>query len=190
MDRRRFVVGASQALAASALASGGIAPSTQQKPNIIWLIADQWRGQAVGINGDPNVSTPNIDRLAISGVNFKAARSGYPTCCPFRGSMLTGIYPHQMVPGHDYPLPPEQKTIADVFNEAGYHTGYFGKWHLDGFCERDGYPTKNIVPPDMRGHFQTWIGYENNNSQWDTWVHGGSGPDAFQYKLPKYEMTH
>jgi arylsulfatase A-like enzyme len=44
-----------------------------------------------------------------------------------------------------------------------------------------------IIPPDRRGGFQTWVGYENNNSQWDSWVHGGSGKEAFHYRLPGYE---
>ena len=189
MDRREFLNKSSQLAAAGALAGGRLFPEAEQqtRPNVIWLFADQWRAQAIGVNGDPNVSTPNVDRLAISGVNFRMARSGFPLCCPFRGTLLTSIYPHRMVPGHDYPLPAGQQTIADVFNGAGYHTSYIGKWHLDGFCEKYGSPVKNIVPPDQRGHFQKWIGYENNNSQWDTWVHGGQGRDAFQYKLPKYE---
>ena len=89
-------------------------------------------------NGDPNVHTPNIDALADMGVNFTRAVSGYPLCCPFRGSMLTSRYPHECVHGHEYQMPPEMPTIADVFNENGYHTAYFGKWHLDGFHEREG----------------------------------------------------
>lgn len=189
MNRRDFLVKSSQIAVAGAIGDQQMfgEDNSVARPNIIWLIADQWRSQAIGINGDPNVLTPNVDRLAIAGVNFRNARSGFPLCSPFRGTMLTGKYPHQAVPGHDYPIPKGQKTVADVFNEAGYHTGYFGKWHLDGFCERYGSPVKNIVPPDQRGNFQTWIGYENNNSQWDTWVHGGSGVSAFQYKLPGYE---
>ena len=78
-------------------------------------------------------------------------------------------------------------TIANVFNDNGYDTAYFGKWHLDGFKESGGRAGLHIVPPERRGGFQTWIGYENNNSQWDCWVHGGAGADAFQYRLPGYE---
>lgn len=189
MDRREFMKKSMQTAAAGAFVNERLvaADRPQERPNIIWLLADQWRAQAVGINGDPNVTTPNIDRLAISGINFNQARSGFPLCCPFRGTMLTGRYPHHVVPGHDYPLPKGQQTIATLFNAAGYSTGYFGKWHLDGFCEAEGAPTKQIVPPDERGDFEIWTGYENNNSQWDTWVHGGSGESAFQYKLPGYE---
>ena len=81
-------------------------------------------------------------------------------------------------------MPPEMPTIADVFNENGYHTAYFGKWHLDGFHEREGRAALHTVPPERRGHFQQWVGYENNNSQYDCWVHGGQGETAFCRRLP------
>lgn len=84
-------------------------------------------------------------------------------------------------------MPPEMPTIADVFNENGYHTAYFGKWHLDGFHEREGRAALHTVPPERRGHFQRWVGYENNNSQYDCWVHGGQGETAFCRRLPGYE---
>ncbi|WP_232296329.1 sulfatase [Terriglobus sp. TAA 43] len=190
LDRREFLVKSSQAMMASSLVGvRGEAQGKQpaKKSNILWLVADQMRAQALGINGDPNAHTPNIDRLSRSGINFQQARSGFPLCCPFRGTMLTSRYPHHMVPGHEYPLPSGQKTVANLFNDAGYHTGYFGKWHLGGFHESEGRATMYVVPPERRGGFKTWIGYENNNSPWDTWVHGGEGKDAFQYRLPGYE---
>ncbi len=161
---------------------------SRKKPNVIWIFGDQHRAQALSCNGDPNINTPNIDSLyRTGGVNFERAVSGFPLCCPFRGSLLTGIYPHKCVPGHEYQLDPEQKTIADVFNDEGYHTSYFGKWHLDGYDESNGRAAFHIVPPERRGGFQDWIGYENNNAQYDCWVHGGEGEDAFHYKLPGYE---
>ena len=176
-------------VAATALIGENHPAGSQQivRPNVIWLIADQWRAQAVGANGDPNVHTPNLDRLCSTGINFNQARSGFPLCCPFRGTMLTSRYPHHMVPGHEYPLPQGQTTIASILNDAGYHTGYFGKWHLDGFHEKDGRAATHIVPPNRRGDFKTWLGYENNNSPWDSWVHGGAGETAVHYRLPGYE---
>lgn len=157
------------------------------RPNVIWVFGDQHRAQALGCAGDPNLHTPNIDRLATEGLWFTAAVAGTPLCCPYRGSLLTGRYPHQCVPGHEYPLPDGQPTIAAPFNEAGYHTAYFGKWHLDGWHERDGRGALHLVPPERRGGFDAWTGYENNNSQWDSWVHGGTGEGAFHYRLPGYE---
>ncbi|MCB0158472.1 MAG: sulfatase-like hydrolase/transferase, partial [Caldilineaceae bacterium] len=157
------------------------------RPNVIWIFGDQHRAQAVGYAGDPNVHTPNIDRLAAEGLTFTGAVGGCPLCSPYRGALLSGRYPHNSVPGHEQQLPPAQPTIAHAFNEAGYHTAYFGKWHVDGFHERDGRAAMHIVPPERRGGFQQWVGYENNNSQWDCWVHGGAGDDAFHRPLPGYE---
>jgi arylsulfatase A-like enzyme len=108
----------------------------EYNPNVIWVFGDQLRGQAIGFNGDPNVSTPNIDNLARMGVNFTNAVAGFPLCCPFRGSLLTSQYPHNCVPGHEYQLNKNQKTIAHAFNDHGYDTAYFGKRHLDGYHEK------------------------------------------------------
>ncbi len=137
--------------------------------NLIWVFGDQHRAQMLGCNGDRNVHTPNIDRLSNTGKNFHNAVSGYPVCCPFRGSLLTSRYPHECVPGLGHQLSPELPTVATAFKDHGYSTAYFGKWHLDGATANR---QKHIVPEGRRGHFDKWIGYENNNSQWDCWVHG------------------
>lgn len=144
----------------------------QCHPNMIWVFADQLRAQALGCNGDPNVHTPNLDMLSQTGIQVEGGISGMPLCCPFRGSLLSGRYPHHAVPGHELRLPPEMPTVADAFGEQGYETAYFGKWHLDGLENGDGTCEKYVIPRERRGHFQTWIGYENNNSQFNTWVHG------------------
>ena len=157
------------------------------RKNAIWIFGDQHRAQALSCNGDPNVNTPRIDRLSAEGLNFERAVSGFPLCCPYRGALLTSRYPHECVPGHEFRLPPEMPTIADAFIAHGYETAYFGKWHLDGFKEREGRAGLHVIPPERRGRFERWVGYENNNSQWDCHVHGGEGDAAFQYRLPGYE---
>jgi arylsulfatase A-like enzyme len=157
------------------------------RKNVIWIFGDQHRAQALGCNGDPNVHTPAIDNLAAHGTNFTNAVAGYPLCCPFRGSLLTSVYPHRCVPGHQYPLDPRSKTIAHLFRETGYRTAYFGKWHLDGSKEERENTTMHVIPPGCRGGFTTWAAYENNNKLWDTWVHGEAGGKPFQYQLPGYE---
>lgn len=158
-----------------------------KKKNVIWLFGDQHRSQALSYHGNPNVRTPNVDNLAATGMNFTQAVAGFPLCCPFRGSLLTSRYPHHCVPGHEYAMPEDQPTIAHVLNDHGYDTAYFGKWHVDGFHEWSGRGAKYIVPPHRRGGFKTWVGYENNNSPWDSWVHGGEGEEAFHYRLPGFE---
>jgi arylsulfatase A-like enzyme len=162
-------------------------PGVPPKPNVIWICADQLRAQALSFNGDPNSRTPCLDRAEVEGVSFTGNLSGFPLCCPFRGSLLTSRYPHLCVPGHEYPLPKGQETVADVFNANGYDTAFYGKWHLGGFHESNGRAAFFITDPDRRGGFKEWTGYENNNSQWDCWVHGGRDANAFHYRLPGYE---
>ncbi len=185
MTRREF--------SALPLASAGVSVRAAQpaaapaRSNVLWIFGDQHRAQALTCNGDPNARTPNLDNFSALGVNFTAALSGFPLCCPFRGSLVSGRYPHQSIPGHEFPLPAGQETIVNPLKDAGYHTAYFGKWHLDGFKEAQGRSALHIVPPERRCGFDVWAGYDNNNSQWDSWVHGGAGKDAFHYRLPGYE---
>lgn len=162
-------------------------PAGDVSPNVIWVVADQHRAQAVGFAGDPNVSTPNLDRLAGEGAVFSAV-AGSPLCTPFRAAMLSSRYPHESAPGHEHQMPPELPTVATAFKAAGYRTAFFGKWHVDGFHERDGRAALHVVPPERRGGFDDWLGYENNNSQWDCWLHGSVDGDEVQpYRLPGYE---
>ncbi len=159
-------------------------------PNILWIFSDQQPGYSLSCNGDPNSHTPHLDRLSGSGFNFRNAVSGFPLCCPFRGSLLTGEYPHRCVPGHEYPIPAEMPTAADRFSAAGYDTAYFGKWHLAGIRESEHRRScLETVPRERRGHFDRWIGYDNNNLQFDCWVHGHleDGTEVPHRRLPGYE---
>ncbi|HNY39987.1 MAG TPA: sulfatase [Bryobacteraceae bacterium] len=192
MNRRDFLAASSagafaphQIQTTGTMATPG--PAQQTRPNVIWLFGDQHRAQALSCMHDPNVLTPNIDRMSVDGVHFTQAVAGFPLCCPFRGSLLTGKYPNNCVVGHEYPLPKGQPTIAEPFKQAGYHTAWFGKWHLCGWHERNGRGAHYISTPGQRGGFDEWVGYDNNNSQWDSWVHGGTGKEAFHYRLPGYE---
>ena len=105
-----------------------------RKMNVIWVLDDSHRAQALSYRGDPNVRTPNIDSLARRGVRFDAAVAGAPWCGPFRASLMTGLYPHQCgVVQIPQQLDPSIPTITQPFKEAGYHTAFVGKWHLDGY---------------------------------------------------------
>ncbi|MCC2686217.1 MAG: sulfatase [Paenibacillaceae bacterium] len=153
-------------------------PSVQNKPNVVWIVVDQMRAQAMSHRGDPNVSTPNLDRMAIEGVNFTRAISGTPLCCPFRGSMLTGRYPHRSsVPALNSPLSTEAVTVAHAFREQGYRTAYIGKWHLDGnrpeldMSDPENRKEVRYIPQDRRGGFEDWWAYENNNQPFHCYVH-------------------
>ena len=154
---------------------------TPRAPNVLWIFGDQHRAHATSYRGDRNVFTPNIDNLAREGMRFDAAVAGAPWCTPFRAALLTGRYPHQTgAVRTPSPLPPEIPTVAHAFEAAGYHTAYVGKWHLDG----GNFPT-HYVPPERRGGFRYWLGYENNNNQHECYVHG-TDAEAPQ-RLPGYE---
>ena len=150
-------------------------------PNVLWVFGDQHRAHATSYRGDPNVFTPNIDNLVREGMRFDGAVAGAPWCTPFRAALLTGRYPHQTgavrTPSS---LPPEIPTVAHAFEAAGYHTAYVGKWHLDG----GNFPTHH-VPPERRGGFRYWMGYENNNNQHECYVYGTDGEAPL--RLPGYE---
>jgi len=163
----------------------------QNHPNVIWIFGDQHRGQALSCMGNTNLRTPHIDKMAETGVNFTRAVSGSPLCSPFRGSLLSGLYPHQCVPGHDCAMADGIVTLGDVLQVAGYSTAYFGKWHVDGLENRGGVSREafqTVSKPRRRG-FDTWLGYENNNSPWDCWLHGhrDDGTDVPHYLLDGYE---
>ncbi|HKJ90043.1 MAG TPA: sulfatase-like hydrolase/transferase, partial [Oceanipulchritudo sp.] len=164
--------------------------ATPPAPNIIWIFGDQHRGCSTGFAGDPNLHTPNLDRFATEGTVFRNAVAGTPLCCPFRGSLLTGRYPHHCVPGHRDPMPEGMPTVADAFNAAGYETAWFGKWHVDGWQGGNGMrPAFHTVPRSRRGGFKQWIGYENNLAPFDCWVHGHdrSGKELTHERLGDYE---
>lgn len=133
----------------------GTAAETDHRPNIVILLADQWRACATGYAGDPNVKTPNLDRLAVCSVNFDHAISPCPVCTPARASLLTGQRPltHGLFL-NDAPLRPDAVTLAKVLAAAGYDTGYIGKWHVGG-GGRSAY-----IPPDRRQGFAYWKALE------------------------------
>ena len=123
----------------------------QIKPNIVFVFADQWRAQATGYGGDPNVKTPHLDQLASESVNFTHAVSGCPVCSPYRASLMTGQY--WLTHGvflNDVPLPNDAVTVAKVLRDAGYDTGYIGKWHLDGRGRQ------SFTPQERRQGFDFW----------------------------------
>ena len=130
-----------------------------RKPNVIFVFADQWRAQDVGYNGNTVVKTPTLDQFANESVVFSNAVSGCPVCCPYRASLLTGQYPlTHGVFYNDKPLNPEATTIAKVYKQAGYETGYIGKWHLNGHepGEETFEARLKFIPKERRQGFDFW----------------------------------
>lgn len=102
-------------------------------PHIILVMADDQGWGETGYNGNPVLQTPNLDKLAEEGVRFDRFYAGGPVCSPTRATVLTGRNHNRCgVPSHGYALRRQEVTIADALKEAGYQTGHFGKWHLNG----------------------------------------------------------
>ena len=149
--------------------------ATAAKPNIVYLFADQWRASATGYAGDPNVKTPNLDRLAKEGLNFANAVSVLPVCTPYRAALMTGRYPTSTgMFLNDLHLPDNELCIADVLKSAGYTTAYIGKWHLDG-RGRDAY-----IPPASRRGWEYWKAAECDHNYAHSHYYTGDS-DVKQY---------
>ncbi len=147
-----------------------------KKPNIVIILADQWRGQAVGFLGKEKVQTPNIDSFAKQSLVLTQMVSNYPVCSPARAMLLTGKYPfknnvYSNVNSSSAPygieLPPSIICWSDILKTNNYSNGYIGKWHLDSPHEPF-IPTSNNIgkvawnewtPPNRRHGFDYWYGY-------------------------------
>ncbi|MFW5856807.1 MAG: sulfatase [Planctomycetota bacterium] len=108
------------------------------KPNILFLMTDQQRWDALGASGGW-VRTPNLDRIAEEGVRFANAITTSPVCIPARVSLATGLYPHttQVWNNTHYTLAPDAPTWMRAIRDAGYRTSLFGKTHLHPHGESD-----------------------------------------------------
>ncbi len=160
--RREFIGGIGALLGAVGC---GSQQDREPRMNVLFLFPDQMRAQAMGCMGNPDVKTPNLDRLAAEGVLFRNHFANSPVCCPARAIILTGKYAHTngMI-ANDLRLRESETSIAELFAEAGYRTGFVGKWHLDGGPRQPGW----IPPGARRQGFEFWAANEVSHAHFDT----------------------
>lgn len=156
-------------------------------PNILWIVTTQWRAQATGFAGDTNARTPWLDGLASESRHYPQAVTPHPLGPQARAALLTGrLSPENGVRGYWDPLPVDARTVAHALNDRGYATGFFGKWHLaprDRHAPLVGEPhAKQVVPPERRGGFQLWEGFESGFLLNDPWLHGTRLPEPRHFK--------
>ena len=130
MNRRDFMAGAAATAGTLALHRSADA-EPPQRPNLIYVFADELRYSSCGYAGDEFARTPNIDRMASEGCNFHQAISSTPVCAPYRCSLMTGKY--QSSTGmviNELRMSPNHECFGQALTKAGYKTGYIGKWHM------------------------------------------------------------
>ena len=110
-----------------------IAADSSQRPNVVLVMADDQGWGDTSYNGHPELKTPNMDAMASAGLRLDRFYVAHYNCSPTRASVLTGRHPNRMgtfSPGA--PIRAQELTVAKVLQSAGYATGHFGKWHLNG----------------------------------------------------------
>jgi len=141
----------------------GQSGAQRNRPNIVFILADDLGRADVGFNGGKDIKTPNIDKLAASGARLEQFYA-QPVCSPTRAALMTGRYPMRhglqvgvIRPWAQYGLPLDERTLPQALREAGYATAIVGKWHL-GHFERAYLPTARGFDHQY-GHYNGAIDY-------------------------------
>ncbi len=155
-----------------------------EKPNILFILADDLGWGQLGCYGSNFYETPNLDNLAAEGMRFTNAYAAAPMCSLTRASIMTGKYPARLpltdfIKGGKLPagsklahpewtkfLPLDEITIAEVLKQNGYPTALFGKWHLSA----DYLPPESLpLNPDKQGFDETFLTYKPSPAMAQEW---------------------
>lgn len=132
------------------------------RPNVIVFFTDQLRWDASSLHGNPLDLMPNFDRMAQQGTHVANSFTCAPVCGPARACLQTGTYINRNgAVTNGIGLPDDLPTLAECFNQAGYETGYIGKWHLagkEGLASSDG--ERGPVKAGYRGGYKHWLAVE------------------------------
>lgn len=154
-------------------------PVDERRPNVLVFFTDQQRWDTTGLHGNPMGLTPTLDGLAADGVSADRSFTCQPVCAPSRASLQTGQYPTTTgVFRNGLSLPRDTPSVASSFREAGYDTGYIGKWHLAGD------ETSGPVPAENRAGYEHWLAsnlLEFTSDAYETTLYDGDGaPHRFE----------
>jgi N-acetylglucosamine-6-sulfatase len=121
--------------------------------NIVLILTDDHRYDAMGFMGHPFIETPNLDAIARDGVHFRNAMVTTSLCSPSRASIITGLFAHRhLVVDNNNPVSDDLVFFPQYLREAGYQTGFFGKWHMGG--ESD----------DPQRGFDRWVSFRGQGT--------------------------
>jgi len=195
----------------------GAAPdSPPARPNILFILLDDIRSDAVGYAGHPHLKTPHIDRIANEGVNFRNAFCTTSLCSPSRASLLGGVYAHKHgVTDNFTEYPAALNSFPRVLQSEGYTTAYVGKYHMgedndeprpgfDYFVTHKGqgryFDTEFNFNGERRevvkGYYTTvvtdmaldWLNRDHGDRPWLLML-GHKAPHSFYTPEPRYERT-
>jgi len=196
--------------------SSFVTQSYARRPNVLFILTDDQRADAIGLGGSQHLKTPNIDRLGKEGVHFKNTFCTTSLCSPSRASILSGLYAHQHgVVDNFTEYPANFKSFPMVLHGEGYETAYIGKWHMgedndeprpgfDYFVTHKGqgkyYDTEFNINGERRevkkGYYthvvtemaKEWLGKDHGDKPWCLMI-GHKAPHSFYFPEPKYETT-
>jgi len=171
-SRRRFLkaLGVGAVAGAVHLATGrGLAAGKRKKPNFVFILVDDLGWADLGCYGSTFHETPNLDRLARSGVRFTDGYAAHPVCSPTRAAIMTGKNPARVgitdwIPGHNprnrkllgpadtHNLPLAEVTLAEALKAGGYKTFFAGKWHLCAAGAKGFFPEDQGFDVNKGGH--------------------------------------
>ncbi len=190
--------------------------AAERRPNVLFVLTDDQRWDAIGLGGSKHLQTPNMDRIGKEGVYFKNAFCTTSLCSPSRASILSGLYAHAHgVTNNFSEYPASLKSFPMVLQSVGYDTAYIGKWHVgeDNDEPRPGFNwfvthkgqgkyfdtefningvKREVVP----GYYTTvvtdmaeeWTKRPHNDKPWCLMI-GHKAPHSFYLPEPKYEKA-
>ena len=184
MNRREFVKRAAAASIAATLPLSVRAaePAAGKQPNVLYVFSDQHR--ASSLPGEPynQAQAPTLAGFRQQSISMDACISNYPLCAPHRSILISGLYgPQSGVIQNGKTLEPKVPGLGETFQQAGYHTGYVGKWHL--------YHGENEFVPKgpYRFGFEEWHAWPNTNNHYNAFTYD---PDTgAKIEMPGYQPT-
>ncbi|MDA1273799.1 MAG: sulfatase [Verrucomicrobia bacterium] len=131
--------------------------AANRRPNVLFILTDDQRWDAMSLAGNPHLRTPNIDRLGREGVYFKYAFCTTSLCSPSRASILSGLYAHAHgVVDNFTEYPSDFRSFPVVLQSSGYETAYIGKWHM------------GEANDNPRPGFDWFVTHKGQGKYWDT----------------------